>query len=61
MPYCGIVGSEVSNGEIGLMHDSLPECGIQMAERDDDVLTHGTENVLHSWDEEEWQYYLATN
>jgi hypothetical protein len=41
------------------MHDSLPECGIPMAERDDDVLIHGTENVSHSWDEEEWQWYSA--
>ncbi len=27
-----------------------------MAEKDDDVLIHRTENVSHSWDEEEWQW-----
>jgi len=27
-----------------------------MAEKDDDVLIHGTENISHSWDEEEWQW-----
>ena len=27
-----------------------------MAEKDDDVLIHGTENILHSWDEEDWQW-----
>ena len=32
-----------------------------MAEKDDDVLIHGTETISHSWGEEEWQYYLATN
>jgi antitoxin MazE len=25
-----------------------------MAEKDDDVLVHETENISHSWDEEEW-------
>jgi antitoxin MazE len=27
-----------------------------MTEKDDDVLIHGTENISHSWDEEEWQW-----
>jgi len=27
-----------------------------MAEKDDDVLIHGTENIPHSWDEEQWQW-----
>ncbi len=27
-----------------------------MAEKDDDVLIHGTENISHSWDEKEWQW-----
>ena len=27
-----------------------------MAEKDDDGLIHGTENISHSWDEEEWQW-----
>jgi len=27
-----------------------------MAEKDDDVLIHETENISHSWDEEEWQW-----
>ena len=27
-----------------------------MAENDDDVLIHGTENIAHSWDEKEWQW-----
>jgi antitoxin MazE len=27
-----------------------------MAEKDDDVLIYGAENISHSWDEEEWQW-----
>jgi hypothetical protein len=27
-----------------------------MAERSDDVLLNGEENISHSWDEEEWQW-----
>jgi antitoxin MazE len=27
-----------------------------MAEKDDDVLIHETENISHSWDEKEWQW-----
>ena len=27
-----------------------------MAEKDDDMLIHGTENISHPWDEEEWQW-----
>ncbi len=27
-----------------------------MAEKDDDVLILGNENISHSWDEEEWQW-----
>ena len=27
-----------------------------MSEKNDDVLIYGTENISHSWDEEEWQW-----
>ena len=27
-----------------------------MSEKNDDVLIQGTENISHSWDEEEWQW-----
>lgn len=28
----------------------------KMSEKNDDVLIHGTENISHSWDEEEWHW-----
>ncbi len=27
-----------------------------MADKGDDTLIHGNENISHSWDEEEWQW-----
>jgi hypothetical protein len=29
-----------------------------MAEKDDDMLIHGIENISHSWDEEEWHRFF---
>ena len=52
---------EVEKNQIIIRPISNPRVGWDsafktMAEKDDDVLIYGTENILHSWDEEEWQW-----
>ncbi len=52
---------EVEKNRIIIRAISNPRAGWDfafktMAEKDDDVLIHGTENISHSWDEEEWQW-----
>ena len=52
---------EVEQNQIIIRPDSNPRAGwndafMAMAERSDDVLLNGEENISHSWDEEEWQW-----
>ena len=52
---------EVDKNQIIIRPISNPRVGWDsafktMAEKDDDVLIHGTENISHSWDEKEWQW-----
>jgi antitoxin MazE len=52
---------EVEKNQIIIRPISKPRAGWDtafktMAEKDDDQLIHETENILHSWDEEEWQW-----
>jgi len=52
---------EVEKNQIIIRPISKPRAGWDtafktMAEKDDDQLIHETENILNSWDEEEWQW-----
>ena len=52
---------EVEKNQIIIRPISNPRAGWDfafktMAEKDNDALIHGTENISHSWDEEEWQW-----
>ena len=52
---------EVEKNQIIIRPISNPRVGWDfafktMAEKDDAVVINGTENILHSWDEEEWQW-----
>ena len=52
---------EVEKNQIIIRSISNPRVGWDlafktMAENDDDVLIHGTENISNSWDKEEWQW-----
>ena len=52
---------EVEKNQIIIRPISNPRVGWDlafktMAEKDDDVLINGTENISHPWDEEEWQW-----
>jgi antitoxin MazE len=52
---------EVEKNQIIIRPISNPRVGWDiafkaMSEKNDDVLIHGTENISHSWDEEEWQW-----
>jgi len=52
---------EVEQNQIIIRPVSNPRAGwndafMAMAERSDDVLLNGEENISHSWDEEEWQW-----
>ena len=52
---------EVDKNQIIIRPISNPRAGwddafIAMAEKNDDVLLNGEENISHSWDEEEWQW-----
>ena len=52
---------EVEKNQIIIRPISNPRVGWElafktMAEKDDDELIYGTENISHSWDEEEWQW-----
>ncbi len=52
---------EVDKNQIIIRPISNPRAGwddafIAMAEKNDDVLLSGEENISHSWDEEEWQW-----
>ena len=52
---------EVDKNQIIIRPVSNPRAGwddafIAMAEKNDDVLLDGEENISHSWDEEEWQW-----
>jgi antitoxin MazE len=52
---------EVEKNQIIIRPISSPRAGWDfafktMAEKDNDALIHGTENISHSWDEEEWQW-----
>ena len=51
----------VENGKIIIRPISNPRDGREnafkaMAHHRDDALINGDENILHSWDEEEWQW-----
>lgn len=52
---------EVENNQIIIRPVSNPRADWDfsfktMAEKDNDMLIHGTENISHPWDEEEWQW-----
>jgi antitoxin MazE len=52
---------EVENNQIIIRSISKPRAGWDnafktMAQKGDDELISGTENISHSWDEEEWQW-----
>ncbi len=52
---------EVEKDQIIIRPISNPRVGWNlafktMAEKDDDELIQGTENISHSWDEKEWQW-----
>ena len=52
---------EVDKNQIIIRPISNPRAGwddafIAMAEKNDDELLNGEENISHSWDEEEWQW-----
>ena len=52
---------EVDNNQIIIRPVSDPRDGWDfafktMAEKEDDALIHGAENISASWDEEEWQW-----
>ncbi len=52
---------EVEKNQIIIRPISKPRAGWEnafktMAEKGDDELIHETENISHSWDEEEWQW-----
>jgi antitoxin MazE len=52
---------EVEKNQIIIRPISKPRAGWEnafktMAEKNDDGQIHGTENISHSWDEEEWQW-----
>ena len=52
---------EVEKNQIIIRSISNPRVGWDlafktMAENEDDVLIHGTENISNSWDKEEWQW-----
>ena len=55
------VDLEVENNRIIIRPVSNPRSGWEnafktMAEKGDDALVMGDENISHSWDEEEWQW-----
>lgn len=60
----GIMGDvelEVEKNQIIIRPVSNPRDGWEfafktMAEKHDDLLIDGTENISHSWDDEEWQW-----
>ena len=52
---------EVEKKQIIIRPISNPRVGWDMAfkamsQKNDDMLVYGTENISHSWDEEEWQW-----
>jgi antitoxin MazE len=52
---------EVEKNQIIIRPISNPRVGWEsafktMAENNDDMMIDGTENISHSWDEEEWQW-----
>ena len=52
---------EVEKNKIIIRAISNPRVGWDfafktMAEKDDDILINGTEDISHPWDEEEWQW-----
>ena len=52
---------EVENNQIIIRSISKPRAGWDtafktMAQKGDDELIYGTENISHSWDDEEWQW-----
>ncbi len=52
---------KVDKNQIIIRPISNPRAGwddafLAMAEKNDDVLLNGEENISHSWDEEEWQW-----
>ncbi len=52
---------EVEKNQIIIRPISNPRVGWDMAfktmsEKNDDLQIYGTENISHSWDEEEWQW-----
>jgi len=57
----GDVELEIEKNQIIIRPISNPRVGWDiafktMSKKNDDVLVHGTENISHSWDEEEWQW-----
>jgi len=52
---------EVEKNQIIIRPISNPRVGWDiafkaMSQKNNDILTYGTENISHSWDEEEWQW-----
>jgi len=52
---------EIENNQIVIRPVSSPRAGWEnafraMAEKGDDALVIGDENISHAWDEEEWQW-----
>lgn len=52
---------EVEKNQIIIRPVSDPRVGWDLAfktiaEKDNDVMINGTQNISHSWDEEEWQW-----
>ena len=52
---------EVEKNQIIIRPISNPRVGWDiafkaMSQKNDDMLVYGTENISHSWDEEEWQW-----
>jgi len=52
---------EVEKNQIIIRPISNPRTGWDiafktMSEKKDDVLIYGTDNITHSWDEDEWQW-----